>query len=291
MAEKTECTSRFYSDFEMKIIVLKICFLSIGFSQINPFEVSYYSVQKDSVGIPAPAKAMFKSLLIPGWGQIQNKEPWWKPVLFAGLETIGWLSSSRYGNRAEDIRREFEAFGDIHWELERWYSRTQTIFPDRWQGILIGTHKLGLKIGGNYYYTDQLTELLNRYSWLDISVIRDRDFYENIGKYDQFVGGWDDAYDDPFDSEGNWWTVRKGSVESIILTQRKDYYRDLRHQSNLLKHYSRYAVSVVMFNHIVSGLDAAWIANKKEDNRLGFHLNYDPLNKWGVGGVGITFTW
>ncbi len=291
MVEKIECTLRFYSDFEMKKIVLKICLLSIGFSQINSFEVSYYSVHKDSVGIPAPAKAMFKSLLIPGWGQIQNKDPWWKPVLFAGVETIGWLSSSRYGNRAEDIRREFEAFGDIHWGLERWYSRTQTIFPDRWRDIIIGTHKLWLKIGGNYFHTDQLTELLNRYSWSDISVIRDRDFYENIGKYDQFVGGWDDAYDDPFDSAGNWWTVQKGSVESIILTQQKNYYRDLRHQSNLLKHYSRYAVSVVMFNHIVSGLDAAWIANKKEKHLPGFHLNYDPLNKWGVGGVGITFTW
>ncbi len=292
MDRKTVSILPCYSDFEVQKIGSILFMLSIGFAQMNPMDISNYSFQKDSAAISAPVKAMFKSFLIPGWGQMHNKDPWWKPVLFAGVETIGWLSSSRYGNRAEDIRRDFEAYGDIHWGLERWYNTTQTIFPYKWIHIIIGgTHKLELKVDGNYYYTDQLTELLMRYSWSEISVIRDRDFYENIGKYDQFVGGWDDAYDDPFDSVGNWFTVKKGDVESIILTKRKDYYRDLRHKSNLLKHYSRYAVTVVMFNHLASGLEAGWTAKKKVINFPEFSLDYNPLNKWGVGGVRITYTW
>ncbi|MBC8344921.1 MAG: hypothetical protein ISR82_02325 [Candidatus Marinimicrobia bacterium] len=275
----------------MRFTILCLLFLSNGTAQYDLYNKANFPVQRDSIGLPLPVKAMFKSLIIPGWGQLQNKDPWWKPVLFAGVETLGWVSSNRYSNRAEDIRRDFESYGDIHWEIERWYTQTKTIFPDMWENIIIGTHKMGLKINGDYYHTDELTDLLVYHSWSEISVIRDRDFYENIGKYDQFVGGWDDAYDDPFDTVGNWWTVQKGSVESIILTKQKDYYRDLRHRSNLLKHYSRYAVSVVMFNHIVSGMEAAWTANKKDKHLPGFHLNYDPRNKWGVGGVGITFTW
>ena len=58
--------------------------------------------------------------------------------------------------------------------------------------------------------------MLEKHQWSNIKVIRDRDFYENIGKYDQFVGGWDDPYDDPFDQKGKWYTFKKGNYESII---------------------------------------------------------------------------
>ncbi|MDP6338968.1 MAG: DUF5683 domain-containing protein [Candidatus Marinimicrobia bacterium] len=275
----------------MKRFAPAIFILSVGFSQFNHYDLANYPVQRDTIGLPGPAKAMFKSFIVPGWGQIQNKDSWWKPLLFAGVETVGLLSSFNYGRRAENIRRDFESYGDEHWALARWYSNTQRIFPNQWREILIGTHKLELKIGSNYYHTNQLGELVKQYAWSEITVIRDRDFYENIGKYDQFVGGWDDDYDDPFDAAGNWFTVKKGDVESIILTKRKDYYRDLRHESNLLKHYSRYAVTVVMFNHLTSGLEAGWSAKKKVKNSSEFSLNYNPMNKWGVGGVRITFTW
>ena len=234
---------------------------------------------------------MFKSLLIPGWGQFQNKDNWWKTIIFAGVETLGIISAVNFENKAETIRRDFEAFGDKHWTLERWYKNTQKIFPDSWHKTIIGTHKLSLKINGNYYFSDKLTDLIKSYKWTEITVIRDRNFYENIGKYDQFVGGWDDVYDDPFDSEGSWYTIKKGNVESIILTEQKNHYRSLRHDSNILKHFSKYSVSAVMFNHLASALEAAYTANKKDKNLPKFGLNYDPLNKWGVGGVQITYAW
>ena len=275
----------------MRKILLFNILLSIGLTQFNPYDLNNYTVQRDSVGIPLPAKAMFKSLLIPGWGQFQNKDNWWKTIIFAGVETLGIISAVNFENKAETIRRDFEAFGDKHWTLERWYKNTQKIFPDSWHKTIIGTHKLGLKINGNYYFSDKLADLIKSYTWTEITVLRDRNFYENIGKYDQFVGGWDDVYDDPFDSEGSWYTIKKGNVESIILTEQKNYYRSLRHDSNILKHYSKYSVSAVMFNHLASALEAAYTANKKDQNLPKFGLNYDPLNKWGVGGVQITYAW
>ena len=264
---------------------------SISFGQFNKYDLENYPIQRSEIEMPVPAKAMFKSFILPGWGQVQNEDPLWKPLLFAGVEVLGIFSSFHYEKRAENIRLDFEAYGDNHWALERWYTNTQKIFPDRWKEIIVGTHKLGLKIAGNYYHTDRLAELVNNHGWSEIAVIRDRDFYENIGKYDQFVGGWDDEYDDPFDTNGNWFTEEKGNVESIILTKRKDYYRSLRHDSNLLKHYSKYAVTVVMINHITSGFEAAWTANKKAKKIPEIRLYYNPLNKWGVGGVQINYGW
>lgn len=282
---------RYYLVFKMKFFFTLIFLLSKGLAQFDPYNFVNYPFQGDSVAMPIATKAMFKSLIIPGWGQIQNKDPWWMPAIFACIESIGLVSSINYENRAEDIRREFESFGDDHWTIKLWYFNTKRIFPDRWEKIIIGTHKLDFRVNGDYYHSDELTDLVKRYSWEEISVLRDRDFYENIGKYDQFVGGWDDPYDDPFDSDGNWYSVKKGNVESVILTKQKEYYREQRHQSNLLKHYSRYAVTIVMFNHLASGLEAAWTANKKSKNLPDFSLNYNPLNKWGVGGVRITYAW
>lgn len=272
----------------MKLFIYILLLQNLIFAQYDLYNVNNYSIRQDSISLST--KAMFKSLLIPGWGQIQNKDSWWKPAIFAGVEVISLFSSIKLATKAEDIRRDFEKYGDDHWSLERWFNNTKLIFPNNWKNILIGTHKLRLNINDNYYYTDQLNDLIKIYDWNNIYVIRDRDFYENIGKYDQFVGGWDDEYDDPFDNKGNWYTQQKGSVESIILTKNKNYYRDLRYDSNQLKHYSRYALTAIMFNHIISALDAAIVSSKKK-NFPNMRLNYSATNKSGVGGVQVTYTW
>ena len=274
----------------MRLLILLLFFQTLSFAQYNLYSINNYSIKQDSLLQPLPTKAMFKSLLIPGWGQYQNKDDIWKTVAFISVEIAGIISSIQLTNKAENIRHDFEKYGDEHWTLERWYNNSRLIFPNNWKNILVGTHKLSLNINGNYYFTDELSNLIEIYRWNDISVIRDRDFYENIGKYDQFVGGWDDKYDNPFDSKGNWYTIQKENVESIILTKNKNYYRDLRHESNQLKHYSRYAVTTIMFNHIISGLDAFIVSNKK-NNFPKIRLNYSRINKWGVGGVQITYAW
>jgi len=274
----------------LRLLILLLFFQTLSFAQYNLYSINNYSIKQDSLLQPLPTKAMFKSLLIPGWGQYQNKDDIWKTVAFISVEIAGIISSIQLTNKAENIRHDFEKYGDEHWTLERWYNNSRLIFPNNWKNILVGTHKLSLNINGKYYFTDELNNLIEIYRWNEISVIRDRDFYENIGKYDQFVGGWDDKYDNPFDGKGNWYTIQKENVESIILTKNKNYYRDLRHESNQLKHYSRYAVTTIMFNHIISGLDAFIVSNKK-NNFPKIRLNYSRINKWGVGGVQITYAW
>ena len=38
-----------------------------------------YPIQRSEIEIPVPAKAMFKSFILPGWGQVQNEDALWKP--------------------------------------------------------------------------------------------------------------------------------------------------------------------------------------------------------------------
>lgn len=42
--------------------------------------------------LPNPKDVMFKSLLIPGWGQITNRQAWKVPIVYGLLGGLGWYS-------------------------------------------------------------------------------------------------------------------------------------------------------------------------------------------------------
>jgi hypothetical protein len=48
-------------------------------------------VKKDSVAPYSPRKAILRSAIIPGWGQITNKKYWKVPLVYGALGTTGYL--------------------------------------------------------------------------------------------------------------------------------------------------------------------------------------------------------
>ncbi len=244
-----------------------------------------------------PARPMLYSLVLPGAGQIYNKSPWWKTAVFAGVEITGIALWWSWKSKAEDIQTEYEAYARSHWALSDWYTNTRLIFPDSYATMFSGTHKITLKTDDGYFTSAFLDSLYGIYG-ADLEYIRDRDFYENIGKYDQFVGGWDDCYDE----NGNkiWFEEEKSvgdSTESIKLTPNKNYYRDLRFDSNTLKDYSKYAISAIMFNHVISGLEAVWSSaqSRKEPDKKEYEsdigLLYNKETSSGIGGIYLSVKW
>ena len=274
----------------MRGLLIIISTVSIVFSQYNVYDINNYNYFQDSVRVNSPIP-MFKSFIFPGWGQFSKNDPNWKPFLFFGIEIIAVTSNVHYSKKSNDFKNSFESHADKHWDLKRWYENTKIIFPDKWSDIIIGTHKLGLKINGDYFNTNSLENLSNQYLWSDIEVVRDRDFYENIGKYDQFVGGWDDKFDNPFDSEGNWYSEKKGNVESVILTKNKNHYRNLRYKSNINSHYARYAISILMLNHFISGLDALISPTNVLQKNSKFSIKLTPYKTYNEGGVLLNLSW
>lgn len=248
--------------------------------------------------IQYPARPMLYSLVLPGAGQYYNKSPLWKSALFAGMELAGLAAWWSWKSKAEDIRLEYEQFGTDHWSLSDWYTNTQLIFPDNYSSMFSGTHKIMLIAGDEYFSSEFLDSLWGVYGdWSQIDFIRDRDFFENIGKYDQFVGGWDDCYDG---STQLWYEEEKDvgdSTEVIKLTPNKDHYRDLRFDSNTLLDYSKYAISAVMFNHVFSALEAVWWSQRisarknEEDIETDVGLLYNRHSNMGVGGIYFSVRW
>ena len=297
---------------------------------------AYFSLQdtltkpEDSTLVQTyPARALLRSLVLPGWGQMYNKSPRWKTALFAGIEVAGIVGIVQLNKKAEKLRLEYEDFANEHWDFTRWIINTPLIkshwvsnlnIPDVWnynEGdttmydvIIDGTHQLDILYNGQTKSSDcfnddntdnNCTDFVdyeyNNYFLLDqMQVIRDLHFYENIGKYDQFVGGWDDLVD--ADSSSIWWIKEKQTedgTEILIMTKNKEKYLDMRYKSNTYLKMATYAVSAVMFNHVISALEAVWTsqsdARKKKTYDTSIGLFYNKNTQYGIGGLSLAISW
>ena len=266
-------------------------------------------VEKDSTFYPG--KPLLLSLVVPGLGQVYNKEPIWKPGIFIATEIVS-ITSIMYANKkADEIRMDYQKFADDNWNVKNWWNFTQSgpeviennglYFTDNKLKAMrdyVGTHHLTIHLKGdlvNLFNTEFLTSdslsILSGYlDSDDFTMVKDRHYYENIGKYDQFVGGWSDV-------STSWYWEEKDvgdSTEIVIKTPMKQSYLDDRYKSNQWLSFAKFSISAMMFNHVISGLEAVWANRnikkeksgedaKKVDLDLG--LLFNPSNSYGVGGL------
>lgn len=57
-------------------------------------------------GLPNPKSVMFKSMMVPGWGQVVNGQIWKVPIVYGILGGLGWYSV-RMTKRYHDYRAAF----------------------------------------------------------------------------------------------------------------------------------------------------------------------------------------
>ena len=276
-----------------KIIIILIILSAIIFGEdlLKNFDnrfatkVDFYNtIYSDSLDInskPSILKPIVASLAIPGFGQYLNKSPWWKTALFTGVEVAGIAGYISWTNKADDITKEYENWADDHWDMRRWVNDSAILLSDIQSGgypdvndvRIDGSHHITIIINGKY----ESSEILLGNPNIEYVELRDWDFYEGVGKYDQFVAGWDDA-------KSNWEIIQKkikeGEDELIVMTPNKQHYLQLRNDSNVLYKNAKFAVSALLFNHIFSALDALWNANKNKelsynlDVSIGLESNY-----------------
>lgn len=244
----------------------------------------------DAKSKPTLLKPMLASFAIPGLGQYLNKSPWWKTALFAGVEVAGIAGYIVWTNKADDITREFENWADAYWDMKRWVNDSAILlsdiqangYPNVNDVRIDGSHHITIIINGKYESSEILLENPN----IEYVELRDWDFYEGIGKYDQFVAGWDDA-------RSNWEIIKKsikdGKDELIVMTPNKQHYLNLRNDSNILYKNAKFAASALLFNHIFSALDALWSANKNKE--LSYKLDVSIGSESNYIITGISFQW
>ena len=175
-------------------------------------------------------KAFVYSLLIPGTGEFYAGSKI-KAVIFLGLDVTLWSLYFNYRGKGKDKEDEYQGFADQHWkenDYKQWLLDSLDIESDTCK---YWDPEKGDSIYLSHHLPDKKTD----------------QYYEMVGKYDQFKFGWDDFPDD---------------LDEI----RRNIYLDIRENSNRWLNKAKYSAMFSLANHILSAFDAA-IAVKRYNKK------------------------
>lgn len=227
----------------------------------------------DSVQIEGklvPGKAVLLSAILPGAGQYYAKSPI-MAAAFLAIEIGAWAGVAIYHKEGMDKEDEFKAYADDHWiylddVFSSTYSSAQGNPADEFTYLeyeyWVATEFGNPNREGEYAEGLDEWEQLDWDSKLDYLPSngfthelqpdeKDQQYYEMIGKYDQFGAGWPDAYDaedNPFDEDNPW--------RFKTYNQVRENYLNLRKDSNDALDTSKNFAMVIMGNHLLSALHA-----------------------------------
>ena len=214
--------------------------------------------------IKKPGRAFFQSLLIPGWGQYYSEAKIRALIMF-GLEatavTYGLLKH-KSGNNWE---KDYKAYADEHWIEDRYIDDRENPTPESWYGFWDLFFRENQPLINNQFH-DSLETILTHH----LPETRNHEYYENIGKYDQFVYGWEDVM---LHGEHLLFPDSLAPVPEMALlgdtaathfsytgnatSNRRNEYLDMRDKSNKAFDRAKTMVGIILFNHVISAIDGA----------------------------------
>jgi hypothetical protein len=203
----------------------------------------------------SPMKAALYSAIIPGAGQFYTKS-YWQSAAFFGSEVLLWVLYATYEGQGDTKTDEFQKYADDHWSVvdyASWinanFSRSIYIDPNvnlkPWERVHWNElNNTEAQIGGDQ--TIQPTGFTHQ-----LAPHGDQQYFEMIGKYSQFGGGWDDA-------AGFLKTdILNGTVSPNFLK-----YSQMRGDANSLYDIATTVSYVILANHLFGALEAAWNASR-----------------------------
>lgn len=196
----------------------------------------------------SPFLAGVLSLAVPGVGELYAGS-YWLAALFASIEGAAWyfnIDQTRKGDEQTDIYR---AYADEHWNLVKyaeWLNANAKNFDGGEDAVPIAIDP------------DESLPPWERVDWdamhtteLAVPVFShklpphgDQQYYELIGKYNQYSYGWDDKL------SGDYWNPSQNFM----------YYSGLRGEANDYYNNADTILNLIIINHVLSAIDAAWAA-------------------------------
>lgn len=197
------------------------------------------------------AVPMLLSLLVPGLGEASMGYK--RGYALMALDVASWIGMKHYHDLGRQKRDEYYDYLDEHWSE----STLEDAFGD-----------LTEDLAGTFFYG------VTEYTDLSLWVSREddeREYYENAGKWDQFVFGWDD-FSDPRSWSAEWWqdtdpswteyTQLRGQariLKDTRVSSHREIYRSMRIDSNDQFENRDKLIYVVMFTRLFSMFQVAYL--------------------------------
>lgn len=176
------------------------------------------------------------SAILPGLGELylymQSRDNGIlaRVPLFLAFEGYNWYAYKDNHDKGRDLKDQYVAFADAHWSEERFLEQHPCCVgygecPD-WE-----------------FYNEECNGEFDYFLYIPL-YLDFEEYYENLGKYDAFVYGWDD------------WD----EMQPTYQTPNRTYYWSLRQESN--KHLSRADdhLMLLIVSRVLSMIDAGWLA-------------------------------
>lgn len=185
-------------------------------------------------------KAFVYSLIVPGSGEFYAGSKI-KAGLFFGLDVALWAFYFDYHGKGKDEEKKYKTFADQYWskdEYNKWlfnsiYTKNPDVNPEN--------------VCDTFWYWDEEKQERAYFSH-HLPNKKTQQYYEMVGKYEQFSHGWDDYSD------------------ILTTSAHREVYLNMRHRSNELLNKATYSAMFSLANHILSAFDAA-IAVKKYNKK------------------------
>ena len=239
------------------------------------FLVGLRAVEGDADPEPAPMprtetrkgksskRAFLLSALVPGLGEwyAGSKK---RALAFFGAEAalVGmWAAWKGKGN---DVEEEFRAVADEHWDPLNylvWRGSTISNNSSITHALPCSSEVVNVYIPArNEWMQQQQTSGLGSAAFGGCESSQIQQYYELLGKYDQFASGWTDIVRR---STGN--AVAPTEVDSVenFHSERRLRYEDQRDESNRFLKRASTISGVILINHVISAIDAARVARAR----------------------------
>jgi len=148
---------------------------------------------------------------------------------FMAAEGYLWYGYAHNHSMGKDLKQDYMDYADEHWSLERFLEQHPCC--DGYGGCVDWEEYNELCSGDYFFFLYTPREM------------DEEEYYENIGKYDAFVFGWDD-----WDSQPDNWTPHRSYYWSIRDESDKYLLRADRH------------LMLLIINRVVSMIDAGLLA-------------------------------
>ncbi len=200
------------------------------FNDFPMFDEELYQMKHHSTG-----RAFLYSLLLPGAGELYTGSKL-KAAFFFGVEVFSWYQYvTNYGD-GQDLEDQYRDYANQYWN------------PGDYRAWLID--EVGIPADSLPYINEEGEE---EFFTHHLPGFKTQQYYEMIGKYDQFVYGWEDT--------------DYASGDSLSENHRIKYL-SMRQESNSKFDTARNYAIVSIANRVISAFDAALSArrlNKKAD--------------------------
>jgi hypothetical protein len=267
--------------------------LRVDFFGQSRMSAAPWSAQESGAGVEqaykSPWIAAGLSFVLPGAGEYYA-ESYWKAAAFLAVEVAAWAVAYSYDRKGDRQTRDFENFANQHWNVVRYARFSDSTYASAtYDWFIEGRENLPPWEQVNWTELNRMERDIARtpegqYYSHTLPLWGEQQYYELIGKYQQFYHGWDDA--DPSLSTYEQIVQRLAAGNTLFM-----YYSRERGKANDFYSSARTAVTLALVNHVISAADAAWSASRYNSVRVEVGIRTIPAPGGRIRVPSATFTY